>query len=154
MMLQDTCGYMPDDVLVKNDRAAMSTSLETRAPFLDPRVAMVAWRMSNAQRIREGKGKWIVRKLLARYVPPELTERPKTGFGIPIDEWLRGALRDWAEAALDRHGGSSRSRNSMSTSFARCGRSTWRASAIVTRSAGHFDAERVACQERRRWLRW
>lgn len=100
MMLMDTRQYLPDDILVKVDRAAMSVSLETRVPFLDAGVAEVAWNAPLAVHRRDGRGKWLLRRLLGRYLPVDLFERPKRGFAIPLDQWLRTELREWAQHLL------------------------------------------------------
>lgn len=100
MMAQDMRSYLPDDILCKVDRAAMGVSLETRAPFLDRDVVALSARLPMHMKIRNGSGKWALRQILYRHVPRELIERPKTGFSIPLGEWLRGPLRSWAEELL------------------------------------------------------
>ena len=100
MMFVDMCLYLPDDILVKVDRAAMAVSLETRVPFLDPAVAAAAWRTPTATHFADGRGKWVLRQLLQRHVPLSLYDRPKRGFQVPVAIWMRSELRDWAEPLL------------------------------------------------------
>lgn len=96
LMFKDTLSYLPDDILVKVDRAAMAVSLEARAPLLDSRIAEYAWTLPLHARIRGGQGKWLLRQVLKKYVPETMFDRPKTGFTPPINDWLRGGLRGWA----------------------------------------------------------
>ena len=100
MMALDMLTYLPNDILTKVDRAAMAVSLETRMPFLDPRVISLAWDIDIDNKLKNGAGKWVLRQLLERYVPKTLWNRPKQGFALPIENWLRGPLREWAENLL------------------------------------------------------
>ena len=100
-MFADINLYMVDDILTKVDRASMSTSLESRVPLLDHRIVEFALKLPLHYKIKSGKSKYILRKVLEKYVPNELTKRPKMGFGVPIDSWLQGPIKEWAESLIN-----------------------------------------------------
>ena len=100
MLYWDALTYLPDDILVKVDRASMAYSLETRAPFLDKRVAEIAWRIPTKLKVNGGQGKLILKKLLCKYLPRDYIYKPKRGFAVPMQDWLRGPLKEWSEDFL------------------------------------------------------
>jgi asparagine synthase (glutamine-hydrolysing) len=130
MMLADQMTYLPDDLLAKVDRASMAVGLEVRAPLLDHRVVEFSWRLPHALKIRGASGKWILRELLYRRVPQAIVDRPKMGFSVPIDRWLRGPLRGWAESLLPGAGRTDPVLNAAAVSRA------WNALQAGRRSAG------------------
>ena len=101
MMFWDAITYLPDDILVKVDRASMAHSLETRAPFLDHSVAELAWKIPTKLKVHKGEGKLILKDLLSKYLPHDLIMK-KSGFGFPVGEWLRGPLKEWGYSLINK----------------------------------------------------
>jgi asparagine synthase (glutamine-hydrolysing) len=132
MMYLDMLTYLPDDILCKVDRASMATGLEVRVPFLDNDMVSLAWGIPIDAKIRNGVGKWLLKRVLSRYVPEGLFERPKLGFGIPLGEWMRGPLRDWGEALVREE--SLREHGLFNSDFIRL---RWREHLSGSRNHGH-----------------
>jgi asparagine synthase (glutamine-hydrolysing) len=103
LMAMDVVTYLPDEILCKVDRASMAVGLESRTPFLDPDLAKFAWTLPSDMKTKNGTGKWILREVLYRYLPKEMVDRPKKGFSVPIGQWLRGPLKEWAEELLNEN---------------------------------------------------
>ena len=101
-MYLDQINYLPNDILTKVDRATMSTSLEARLPFLDYKLVEFSWTIPESQKIVNGKGKWLLRQLLYKYVPEDIIDGPKKGFAVPLNYWLKGPLKEWADDLLSK----------------------------------------------------